>query len=75
MAKMTKEQCADIFGSDAEPTTTAYDIRIVVCKDGRGGVCRYESNEVNDVVTELVAFVQNDAPPVKIIDLRTRTGV
>ena len=75
MSKMTKEQCADLFGAEAEPSTTAYDHRTIVIHDGRGGICRIDASEVNDLLTELTQFVANDAPPVKIVDLRTRTGV
>lgn len=70
---MTKEQSNDIYGppTDPEPSLTAYDHRTLVLKDGRGGICRFDESEAADVVKEFVQFVKNDAPPVKIIDLRT----
>lgn len=75
MPRMTKEQCADLFGSEAEPRTVAYDHRTIVVHDGRGGICRFDSSEVNDLLTELSQFLASDAPAVTIVDLRGRTGV
>ena len=68
---MDKVAANDLFGGDAEPTLTAYDHRTLVLKDGRGGICRFDESEAADVVKEMSQFVQNDAPPVKIVDLRT----
>ena len=40
MPKMTAEQCSDLYGSEAEPSTTEYIHATIVIKDGRGGICR-----------------------------------
>jgi hypothetical protein len=68
---LTPAICADLFGGDAEPALTAYDHRTLVLKDGKGGICRFDSSEAADVVKQFTQFVQNDAPPVTIVDLRT----
>lgn len=75
MAKMTHDECVDLYGSEAEPTTTAYDHRTVVIHDGRGGICRFDASEINDLVSELAQFLHTDAPAVKIVDLRYKTDV
>lgn len=70
-----KEMMQEIYGCDPEPTTTVYIHATVVIKDGRGGVCRFDKSEVNDLVAELGSLVQNDAPPVKVIDLSGNSAV
>lgn len=74
MPKMTSEQCVDLFGSEAEPSVTEFIHATVVIKDGRGGVCRFDKSEVNDIIAEMSSLLPNDAPKVKVVDLTNVTS-
>ena len=74
MPKMDKATCVDLFGTDAEPTITAYIHKTLVIKDGRGGVCRVDVSETNDLIGELASQLPNDASKVQVIDLTNITG-
>ena len=63
-----------LLGGDHDPKTTAFDVRMIVIRDGRGGRVRFASTEVNDLIAQLAQFMKSDAPPVKVIDLRGVTA-
>lgn len=71
---MSKAVAEDVFGSEAEPTMTVYRHDTVVIKDGRGGVCRFDKSEVNDLIAELGSILPHDAPAVKLVDLTNVTA-
>ena len=74
MPRITKDQTVELFGSEAEPAVTEYLHATIVIKDGRGGICRFDKSEVNDLISELASLLPNDASKVKVVDLTNVTG-
>ena len=76
MPKLDPTACADLFGTpEPEPSLTSYIHETEVLKDGRGGVCRFDKSELNDVIAELASRLPNDATKAKVVDLTNVTGV
>lgn len=75
MPKMTTAACADLYGAEAEPTLTVYLHETEVLKDGRGGVCRFDKSELNDVISLLASRLPTDASKATVVDLTNITGV
>ena len=74
MPRMTKDICNDLFGGEAEPSTTEYLHATIVIKDGRGGICRFDKSEVNDLIAQLSAVLPSDASKITVVDLTNVTG-
>ena len=72
---MESKTCMDLYGADAEPSLTAYIHETDVLHDGRGGVCRFDKSELNDVIGLLAARLPQDAGTPKVVDLTGKTGV
>jgi len=69
------EAMIEIYGCDPEPSVTEYIHATEVIHDGRGGVCRFDKSELNDLINMLASRLPNDAGKVKVVDLTGKTGV